>query len=254
MSLSENHRPRRFDDLWQWPESPTLSIITREIAQKKLQTPMLIRSDYGEGKTTLARIIGRRACCRQTDQHTFEPCGRCDGCRKFRMDGPTSSCDYGYLEMDCTGWSASEIGQIVLRNTIYTIFKSSFHRWVVCLDEIGRQSIAFQRQLLKLIENSRVHFILCSGTDDNIDRALSERCVIRPLSPPTPPQCQAAVKRIAEAEGIQLHDAVVPLLVTRLGCNPRRILNALSTAASLVNGAVGIQEINMALAMHTEGK
>lgn len=249
MDLAKKHAPKRFDEMWQWP-SPTLKVLAAEIERGRLQSPMLFQSDYGEGKTTLAQIIGRRACCRRTELHPCEPCGECEGCRDVRMYTSTTHSDFGYFEIDCTQFSAAQVREMICRESMGGLNRPSFGRWVICLDEIGRRDATYQRQLLKIVENVRAHVILCAGSSDSVDRALAERCVRRPLVTPTPQQCITAVARIAAAEHLEIKAGAVPLLVTRLGCNPRRILKTLATTASLANGTVGIEEVEIALSMY----
>jgi len=252
MDLSDKYRPARFADLWQWPTSPTLKIVTNEIQRSNLQSPMLVRGNYGDGKTSLARIIGRRASCLNAHLHPYEPCGECEGCRNLRPYGATTWSEFGYFEIDCTEFSAAAVRDMVKEETAGRLFKNSCSHWVVCLDEIGRRDAAYQRQLLKLVENVRAHIILCCGTEDSVDKALKARCIVRPMRPPTQEQCLTAVRGIAEHERVTVCDSALPVLVSRLGCNPRDILKTLSNAVSLGNGKVGFEEIELALAMRAE--
>lgn len=253
MDLSERHRPRRFDQLWQWPDTPSLTVIRNELARGRLQTPILITGGYGEAKTTLARIIGRRASCMNPSSHPYEPCGACDGC--LRLDqictGSMTWNEFGYLELDCTQYPVAQLREIVRQYTCGKLVKTTFRRWVVCLDEIGRCDGKYQRGLLKFIEDVRVHIIFCAADRDSVDVALRERCAIRPLTVPTPPQCVRGVLRVASAESFQIAEHSASLLVTRLGCNPRRILKTLQTAVALANGTVSVDHIETALSMTT---
>lgn len=254
MDLSERYRPRRFDQLWQFPGAPALEVITSEIARSQLQTPALFTGGYGEAKTTLARIIGRRASCMNPSVHSYEPCGACDGCQRLDQisTGSTIWSEYGYLEIDCVEYSVADIRRILAQYTQGKLFKTAFSRWVICLDEIGRRNEAYQRGLLKLVENARGHIILCAADLDPVDTALRNRCAIRPLTVPTPPQCVRGIQRIAVKEGIQVADPAALFLVTRLGCNPRRVLKTLQTAISLADGSVAVDHVEIALSMSTK--
>ncbi len=251
MDLAERYRPIQFKDMWQYPESPTLRAVTNEVQRGRLQGPMLVTGGYGVGKTTLARIIGRRGSCLNGSDHPFEPCGSCDGCKNVEVRRSTSWCEYGYFEIDCTQYSAARVRDMVAHETQCQLFRSAFKRWVVCLDEVGRREFSYQRQLLKMIENVRAHIILCSGDPDLVDPALRSRCVIRPLQPPSPEQCLSALRRIVAHEKVRLCPSASPLLVQRLGCNPRKILKTLATAISLADDGIGIEEVEAALAMGT---
>lgn len=252
MGMTEKYRPNRFDAMWQWP-CPSLTVITREIERGRLETPALLRADYGEGKSTLARIIGRRASCLKPDPHPYEPCNDCDGCKSIEPYHRTFINDYRYFEIDCTAYTSDQLLDMILENTWGSLHKTAFKRWVVCIDEIGRRDIKYQQKLLKMIENLRPHILLCCGSADKLDRALRDRCVIRPLKPPTTDQCVNALRRIAEQENVEIRDAATTLLVTRLGCNPRRILKSFGTAMSLApSRTIGIAEIELALEMSND--
>ncbi len=250
MDLSEKYRPGRFADMWQWPKSPSLIATTREIQNGGIASPMLIVADYGEGKTTLARIIGRRACCENADDHSFEPCLKCAGCEDLKVRSTTTWCGYGYFEIDCSQLPAPEVQKRATRESMMSPF-GGWRRWVICLDEIGRRDKTYQRNLLKLVENVRAHFILCSGSGDDIDRALRSRCVVRPLKPPNRDQCLTAIKRIATAEEVAFENGCGELLVTRLGCNPRTILKVMTNALALSDCHIGIDEVEAALEMQS---
>ncbi len=140
---------------------------------------------------------------------------------------------------------------MIMRETKYSMFPSSFRRWVVCLDEVGRCDGSFQKQLLKIVENAKAHIILCSATTNPLDQALKDRCQIRPLPRPTQSQCSEALRRIIAAEHIPIEPSAVPLLIARNGCNPRNILKTLITARSLTEGTIGIEEIEAAVGMTT---
>lgn len=248
MDLSEKYRPARFQEMWQWGQSPALTAITREIEHGHIASPMLFIANYGDGKTTLARIIGRRACCENADAHPFEPCLTCTGCEDLKVRSMTTWCGYGYFEIDCSQFSAADVQKRVARESMMSPF-GGWRRWVICLDEIGRRDKNYQRSLLKMVENVRANFILCSGTNDDIDPALRSRCVLRPFKPPNREQCLSAIKRVATAEGVRFADGGADLLVTRLGCNPRTILKVMTNAMALSDDHIGIGEVEAALDM-----
>lgn len=249
LGLSERHRPTQFRQIWQWSTAPTLRAITSEIQKGQIESPMLLRAGYGLGKTTLARLIGRRNCCERFKDHPFEPCNACDGCGSIRINGPTIWSEQGYFEIDCSQFPATEVRAIVNKETQYSWGRASLHQWVVVLDEIGRRNAEYQRHLLKLIENCRCYIILCAGTDDAVDPALEARCAIRNLHSPTQQQCVAALLQIAVTENTELNPLAAALLVSRMGCNPRRILKAMANAISLGEGSIGVKEIEQAIEM-----
>jgi len=252
MSMSEDYRPVRFEDMWQWPDSPVLKIITNGIRDDNLDFPILLRGHYGEGKTTLACILGRRRCCDQKHLHPFEPCGTCEGCKSVDLDWTGGFSEWGYREYDCTAVTSERLRRCIGEDTAGNPWKNinTDTRWLVCLDELGHCSDTFQHTLLKRLDKGTADYILCVATEDKIIPELSQRCSEYRLKPPTVDQCCVALDRIARIEGIELDPNAARLLSSRFGCNPRTILKALPKARSLsTNHKVGIKEIKDVIEM-----
>src|SRR5437588_11725346 len=92
------YRPRRYDQLWQGTDHPTVKRLRREEELVRYPRGMIFAGDYGCGKTTAARIRGMRASCWSHRQDPCEPCGDCPGCRAAMNHGEGPD----YFEMDAT--------------------------------------------------------------------------------------------------------------------------------------------------------
>ena len=85
MALSKDdfrvkYRPRRYAELWQGIDDPTIKLLREEELSGKYNTGMIYYGDYGCGKTTAARIRGMRTSCWEYARDPIEPCGECRGC------------------------------------------------------------------------------------------------------------------------------------------------------------------------------
>lgn len=250
MSLSEKYRPVKFQDMWQWPDSHVLKAITNDIQNEIHHPRMQIIAPFGVGKTTLARILGRRRCCENTGAHHFEPCGECKGCKSVDMSWSGGWSEWGYCESDCTTVTKEKLDKIMHYEIAFNPMQNPGARWLLCLDELSRSEKKLQHRLLKPVESETFDTILCLATENKKDilKELRKRFVPMVLDPPTPDQCSNALQRITEVEDIHLDNGLARLLVTRLGCVPRDILMALDYAWSLAgSNRLGKEEILVAI-------
>src|SRR5262249_10745744 len=155
------YRPRRYDQMWQGLDYPSIKRLRREDEMVRYPRGLIFCGDYGCGKTTAARIRGMRSGCWNYKQHTSEPCGDCPGspAAMNRAQGPD------YFEMDGT--------QERLRSALdYALRKSSLAKVhshpliprVFFVDEAHRANAKMQETLLKDIEDHQQAIFILSTT------------------------------------------------------------------------------------------
>jgi DNA polymerase III gamma/tau subunit len=219
------YRPRRYDQMWQGPDYPTLKRLKREEVLVRYPRGMIFCGDYGCGKTTAARIRGMRSSCWNYRQDAVEPCGDCPGCRvaMARGDGPD------YFEMDATQERLRSQIDMALRKT--SVAKAHSHPTiprVFFIDEAHRAGPKTQETLLKDIEDHQeTIFILSTTQPDKLDPAIRKRCTLYLFEAPTIEQATAGVAAVARAEELVLEPGVAHCIAERKKAIPRDCLGAL---------------------------
>jgi DNA polymerase III gamma/tau subunit len=219
------YRPRRYGQMWQGIDHPTIKRLRREEELLRYSRGMIFCGDYGCGKTTAARIRGMRSSCWNYRQNACEPCGECAGCRAAmaRGEGPD------YFEMDATQEKLRSRVDYALRKT--SIAKAHSHPLiprVFFIDEAHRAGAKTQETMLKDIEDHQeAIFILSTTQPDKLDPAIRKRCTIYHFLPPTTEQAITALQRVAEAERLIIEAGAMEMIVDKKKCVPRDCLGVL---------------------------
>jgi len=219
------YRPRRYDQMWQGIDHPTIKRLRREEELMRYSRGMIFCGDYGCGKTTAARIRGMRSSCWNYRQSSAEPCGECAGCRAAMSYGEGPD----YFEMDATQEKLRARMDYALRKT--SIAKTHSHPHiprVFFIDEAHRAGPKTQETMLKDIEDHQeAIFILSTTQPDKLDMAIRKRCTIYTFLPPTVEQAVTAVKRVADAERLIVEPGALEMIVEAKRCVPRDCLGVL---------------------------
>jgi DNA polymerase III gamma/tau subunit len=176
------YRPRRYQELWQGKDYPTIKRLLREEQLTRYPRGMIFCGDYGCGKTSAARVRGMRTSCWNWRQDACEPCGDCTGCRAAYGHGEGPD----YFEMDATQEKLRIVVDQALRKT--SVAKAHSHPHiprVFFIDEAHRASPKTQETLLKDIEDHQeAVFILSTTQPDKLDPAIRKRCTMYLFDPP----------------------------------------------------------------------
>ncbi len=245
MDLKKKHRPQRFEHLAQGLSDPIVQAITRTLeAGRHIQATCLIGT-YGTGKTSIARLIGKRNACTNKERHGFEPCGQCEGCREIERN-PGGAEFHGYIEYDAPVETSMLISNL-RHELLWGLSKANSSR-VIMLDEFHR--VKDQEKFDKVIEdaNDGVQFVLCVSDAEALNPAIASRCTKRLISIPTPQASIAHVQRIADAEGKTLAASEADMIVSTANCIPRHYVKLLGEVLNFCNGEASIPKDVVALA------
>jgi DNA polymerase III gamma/tau subunit len=219
------YRPRRYDQMWQGIDYPSLKRLRREEELVRYSRGMIFCGDYGCGKTTAARIRGMRSSCWNYRNDPVEPCGDCAGCRSAmnRAEGPD------YFEMDATQERLRAVIDHALRKT--TIAKTHSHPYiprVFFIDEAHRAGPKTQETLLKDIEDHQeAIFILSTTQPDKLDLAIRKRCTLYKFEAPSVEEATRRLEVVADRENLTMEPGVAALIAERKQAVPRDCLGVL---------------------------
>jgi DNA polymerase III gamma/tau subunit len=219
------YRPRRYDQMWQGLDYPTLKRLRREEELVRYPRGMIFCGDYGCGKTTAARIRGMRTSCWNYRLDPCEPCGDCPGCRtaRDRGDGPD------YFEMDATQESLrARIDQALKKTSVAKAHSHPHVPRVFFIDEAHRAGPKTQETLLKDIEDHQESiFILSTTQPDKLDVAIRKRCTLYVFEAPSVEQATAKLEEVARVENLVLEPGIARLIAERKKAVPRDCLGVL---------------------------
>jgi DNA polymerase-3 subunit gamma/tau len=220
------YRPRRYDQMWQGLDDPTISALREQEIQVRYPTGLVYCGDYGCGKTTAARIRGMRTSCWNYERDPVEPCGECRGCRDAMTcaeEGPD------YFELDATMEKLRLIIDRALNRTGTGKRNSHPHMpRVFFIDEAHRAPYKTQLTLLRDIkEHQESIFILSTREPDKLEPRIRDACEFFFFKPPPVEKVVARLEDIARQEGLTLEPGVAARIAERKQCVPRDCLGAL---------------------------
>src|SRR4026208_2483170 len=206
--LGRKWRPQRFEDVI--GQRGVTQTLRNAIAAKRIAQSFVFAGPRGVGKTTTARILARGLNCEKGP--TADPCGVCDACIEI------AQCrDIDVLEIDAaTNTQVDKVREIIIAGLGMVPVRNCYKIFII--DEVHRLSNQAFDALLKSIEEPPPHVVFMMATTE-----------IGKGPPPIPPRSQVfelktigvkqiadQLRRIADAEKIQIDDAAV-MLIARAG-------------------------------------
>lgn len=223
------YRPNFFSDFWH-QEGVVESIISF-FRCNLIPKSIILLGDYGTGKTSLARVIGKATSCEKTDTH--EPCNICYGCNYWDT-----------ICMSCTGSTAIIQGNDFDRDSFKQIMyevshfmpKEPYNAYIIIIDEAHRLSLKEQEIMLDKIEDSKhSHFIFCTTRLDKISDGIRKRSHEFILPLPNIEEALSHLRKIANKEKIMIEDKELYSLIRASQYTPRACLQALQRYKVLGN-------------------
>ena len=202
--LARKWRPQRFDEVI--GQRGVTQTLRNAIAANRIAQSFVFAGPRGVGKTTTARILARGLNC--VNGPTADPCGVCDACVEIAQGR-----DIDVLEID----AASHTGIDKVRDTIITGLgiapvRNRFKIFII--DEVHRLSQQAFDALLKSIEEPPAHVIFMMATTEieKVPPTIQSRSQVFELKTIGVKSIAEQIRRIADAEQIQIDDEAVTLL------------------------------------------
>ncbi len=197
-----------------WRPSGFADIVGQEAVSRTLQNAIqlnrvshaiLFTGTRGVGKTTTARILAKALNCEEGP--TTEPCGQCSNCKEIAAG---SSVDV--FEID--GASNTKVDEIreLLENVQYRPSKCRYKIYII--DEVHMLSTHSFNALLKTLEEPPpgVMFIFATTEPQKIPDTILSRCQRFDLRQISGDQIDQHLRKIADAEKIEISDAGLSLV------------------------------------------
>ena len=205
------------------------------MGQEQVTTPLSAALDAGRinhaylfsgprgcGKTSSARIMARSLNCERGPTST--PCGKCDSCVSLAPGGPGN---LDVTELDAASHNGVEDMRELRDRAYYAPAESRYRIFII--DEAHMISPSGANALLKVVEEPPEHviFIFATTEPEKIIGTIRSRTHHYPFRLLTPPAMKGLLPRTVESEGVQVEDAVYPMVIEAGGGSPRDTLSLL---------------------------
>jgi DNA polymerase III subunit gamma/tau len=243
-SLYRKHRPRTFADVV--GQEHIVRTLQAAVEQDRVAHAYLFAGPRGTGKTSLAKILAKALNCMHGPTPT--PDGTCERCLAIHE---ARSLDV--IELD----AASNRGIDTIRETVIeraSLAPIEGGRKIYILDEAHSLTADASNALLKTLEEppEKVVFILCTTDANKLLPTVRSRCQRFAFRRPGPGELATVLRRISDAEAIQVDDAALHLMARAAGGSFRDAVGTLDQLATVTHGAISADEAARVLGLVPE--
>jgi len=202
--LARKWRPQRFAEVI--GQRGVTQTLRNAIAANRIAQSFVFSGPRGVGKTTTARILARGLNCVQGP--TAEPCGVCDACVEIAQGR-----DIDVLEIDAaTNTQVDKVREIIISGLGIAPVRNRYKIFII--DEVHRLSQQAFDALLKSIEEPPPHVVFMMATTEleKVPATIQSRSQVFELKTIGVKQIADQLRKIADAEQIQIDDAALTLL------------------------------------------
>ncbi len=233
-SLYRRHRPRTFDDVV--GQEHVVRTLRNAVDQGKVHHAYLFVGSRGTGKTSMAKILA--ACMNCENGPTTTPCGTCESCVSI-----ASATSLDVIEMDAA--SNNSVDDIRdLRERVAYAPVSGRHK-VYILDEAHMLSPQAWNAFLKTLEEPPPNtiFVLATTEATKVLPTVVDRCHRFDFGRPSVEEIAGVVRRVAEAEKIEVAPQAVGLLARHATGSFRDALGTLEQLVTYSGTSIGTEDV-----------
>ena len=234
LSLYRRHRPRTFEAVV--GQEPVVRTLRNAVERGKVHHAYLFVGSRGTGKTSMAKILA--ACLNCERGPTVEPCGTCESCVSIAA---ASSLDV--IEMDAA--SSNSVDDIRQLRESVAYAPVSGRRKVYILDEAHMLSTAAWNAFLKTLEEPPPNtvFVLATTEAHKVPATVVDRCHRFDFHRPSVEQIASVVRRVAQAESIEIPPAAVAALARAATGSFRDALGTLEQLVTYSGSEVALADV-----------
>ena len=226
-ALYRRYRPESFAEVI--GQDHVTTPLRRALRAGRVGHAYLFSGPRGCGKTTSARILARCLNCAQGPTDT--PCGTCDSCRDLARGGAGS---LDVVEIDAASHGGVDDARELRERASFAPVRDRYKVFII--DEAHMVTSAGFNALLKLVEEPPEHvkFVFATTEPDKVIGTIRSRTHHYPFRLIPPQVLGPYLDEVCAAEGVQVGDGVMPLVVRAGGGSAR---DSMSVLDQLMAGA-----------------
>jgi DNA polymerase-3 subunit gamma/tau len=233
-SLYRRHRPQSFAEVV--GQAHVVRTLSNAVEKDRVHHAYLFVGSRGTGKTSMAKILARSLNC--VHGPTLEPCGECESCRTI-----AAGTSLDVIEMDAaSNRSVDDVRE--LRERVG--FAPAAGRWkVYILDEAHMLTKEAWNAFLKTLEEPPPNtvFVLATTEPQKVMATIVDRCQRFDFQRPSLEQIAEVVRRVADAEQIEVDDGAVALISRSASGSFRDALGTLDQLVAFVGPKIATEEV-----------
>src|SRR6476646_3205974 len=222
-SLYRRHRPQSFAEVV--GQEHVVRTLRNAVERDRVHHAYLFVGSRGTGKPSVAKILARSLNCVRGP--TVKPCGECESCGTI-----AAGTSLDVIEMDAaSNRSVDDIRE--LRERVG--YAPAAGRWkVYILDEAHMLTREAWNAFLKTLEEPPPNtvFVLCTTEAHKVVATIADRCQRFDFQRPSLEQIATVVRKVADAESIEIDDGAVGAIARAAAGSFRDALGTLDQLVS----------------------
>jgi DNA polymerase-3 subunit gamma/tau len=233
-ALYRKYRPQSFAEVV--GQEAVVRTLSNAIGTDAVRQAYLFAGPRGTGKTSMARILAKCLNCAQGP--TTAPDGTCHACRAI-----AAGTSLDVIEMDAASQRGIDDIREIRDRVVLQPVEGSYKVYI--LDEAHQLTDAAWNALLKLIEEPPPHlvFVFCTTDLSKVLPTVRSRCQTFVFQRPRLQELVAKLRRVADAEGIDVPDQALALVARGGRGAYRDAESTLDQLASATGNKVTVQAV-----------